>query len=140
MNDTITGKQPLRTRPARSRDTDFFWHGLKEHKLLLQKCSACGEMRHPPTPVCPTCHSFEIEYVESTGKGTVYTYTVHHYPPIPGFTAPFAVVVVDLEEGVRMVTWLTGVKPDELKLGMPLEVAFDDVTPEVSLPKFRRAA
>jgi uncharacterized OB-fold protein len=136
VNDTITGKQPLRTRPARSRDTDFFWHGLKEHKLLLQKCSACGEMRHPPTPVCPTCHSFEIEYVESTGKGTVYTYTVHHYPPIPGFTAPFAVVVVDLEEGVRMVANLD-MPVDEVHIGQPVVVYFEDQPDDWTVPVFR---
>ena len=90
----------------------------------------------------PVGGSFEWEWARSSGKGTVFSWTTAMQPMMPQFAdkIPYSPVIVELQEGVRMVTWLTDVKPDELKLGMPVELVFDDVTPTVALPMFRRAA
>jgi uncharacterized OB-fold protein len=91
--------------------------------------------------MCAKCGSFKWEWQLSTGKGKLFSWTTATQPMMPQFSesVPYSPAVVELDEGVRMVTWLMGVKPEELELGMPLQVAFDDVTPEVTLPKFRRA-
>lgn len=128
--------RPVRTRPARSRDTDFFWQGASEGKLLFQQCRSCGLVRHPPTAVCPQCHSIDVEYVESTRRGTIYTYTVHHYPPIPGFSAPFCVAVADMEEGVRLVANLDA-PIDSVRIGLPVVVEFEPQPDGWSVPIFR---
>jgi uncharacterized OB-fold protein len=90
--------------------------------------------------MCAKCGSFKWNWTPSSGKGTLFSWTTATQPMMPQFaeSVPYSPVVVELEEGVRMVTWLVDVKPDELQLGMPLQVAFDDVTPEVTLPKFKR--
>ena len=114
----------------------------REHELRFQRCTDCGTWRHIPRDMCAKCGSFDWEWARSSGKGTVFSWTTATQPMMPQFAdkVPYSPVIVELEEGVRMVTWLTDVKPDELKLGMPVEVVFDDVTPDFTLPKFRRAA
>ena len=107
-----------------------------------QRCTDCATWRHIPRDMCAKCGSFEWEWARSSGKGTVFSWTTAMQPMMPQFAdkIPYSPVIVELDEGVRMVTWLTDVKPDELKLGMPVELVFDDVTPTVALPLFRRAA
>ena len=91
--------------------------------------------------MCPQCNSFEWEWAKSSGKGKVHTWTVVHQAFIPAFAddVPYAGVIVGLEEGPRIMSTVTGISPDELRMEMPVEVWFDDVTPEVSLPKFKPA-
>jgi uncharacterized OB-fold protein len=119
-----------------------FYKFCKDHELRFQRCTGCGAWRHIPRDMCAKCGSFEFEWARSKGRGKVFSWTTAHQPMMAQFAAhiPYSPVIVELDEGVRMVTWLTGVKPEELELAMPVEVVFDDVTPDVSLPKFRRAA
>ena len=117
-----------------------FYSFCRDHELRFQRCKECGAWRHIPRDMCAKCGSFDWEWARSSGKGKLFSWTTAMQPMLPQFkdVIPYSAVVVELEEGVRMVTWLTNVAPDELKLDMPLEVVFEDVTSEVSLPKFRR--
>lgn len=118
-----------------------YWEGAKRHELLLQKCQECGHYRYPPGETCPSCLSDRLEWVKVSGRGSVYTWTVFHqaYHPAYKDDIPYAVVAVELEEGPRMITNLVNCGTEDIKMGMPVEVVFDDVTGEVSLPKFRPA-
>jgi len=119
-----------------------FYRFCKEHELRFQRCTECGTWRHIPRDMCAKCGSFKWEWARSSGRGKLFSWTTATQSMMPQFAdqVPYSPVIIELDEGVRMVTWLTDLEPDELRLGMPVEVAFDDVTAEVSLPKFRRAA
>ena len=130
----------LRPRPSISQDTAFFWDGANCGELLIQRCAQCGTLRHPPRPGCGTCGSLEWDTIRSTGRGTVYSYVIYHHPPLPGFEPPFAVGLIELEEGVRMLSNIVDMPLDEIEIGMPVEVTFVAVDPELTLPMFRRRA
>jgi uncharacterized OB-fold protein len=138
MNESKPYKLPL--PKARGRATEFYAF-CKNHELRFQRCSDCGRWRHIPRDMCAKCGSFKWESAQSSGKGKLFSWTTATQPMMPQFaeSVPYSPVVVEVEEGVRLVTWLTGIKPEELELEMPLQVAFDDVTSEVTLPKFKRA-
>jgi len=145
MEKTTNYEKPL---PQIRPDTAPFWEGCKRHELLIQRCSDCGTFRHPPRPMCPECNSLNSEWVKVT-KGTVYSYTVVHDRPmpvlyLPGFAndRPLAIVLVELPEAgnIRMVSNIVDCRPEDLKIGMPVEVIFDDVTEEITLPKFKPTA
>ena len=125
--------------PQPSMESAPFWQGLRQHRLLLQRCAHCAKIRHYPRPVCDVCYSMEYDWVEASGRGTVHSWTVSHHPFHPGFKAdlPYTAVTVDLEEGVRMQSRLIGAAPDRLRLGQPVEVVFEDVTAELTLAVFR---
>lgn len=127
--------------PLMDGTTQEFYRRCKQHELSFQRCTRCGRWRHVPRPMCSACGSWEWEWARSSGRGKVFTWTVVRRPMHPAFAddPPYAPVVVELEEGVRMVTWIVDCPPDDIEMGMPVEVVFDDVTPEVALPKFRRA-
>ena len=119
------------------------WYGfLKNHELRFQRCTNCGRWRHVPREYCASCGSDAFEWAKSSGKGTVFTWTTTYRPLHPGFVddVPYSGVVVELEEGPRVMTWITDVSPDDITMGLPVEVWFDDVTEEVTLAKFKRAA
>ena len=124
--------------PRKYLDFEGFWTGVDQGKLLLQKCADCGEWRHIPKPMCPKCHSVEKEWVPVSGKGVVYSWVTYKESPHPAFKTPYSVVLVELEEGMRIVSNLVDVKPDEIAIGMPVEVTFDKITEEVTLPKFKK--
>ncbi|MFN2543068.1 MAG: OB-fold domain-containing protein [Actinomycetota bacterium] len=126
-----------RPRPAMNQDTAFFWEGAQRGELLIQRCSSCGTLRHPPRPACPSCRSLEWDTQRASGRGTVHSYVVHHHPPVPGFEPPYVVVLVELEEGTRLVSNLVGVDPGEVSIGMPVEVTFERIDDELTLPLFR---
>jgi uncharacterized OB-fold protein/acyl dehydratase len=129
--------RPPRPRPPTTRDTQWWFDAARDGKLLIQRCTACGTLRHPPGPACASCHSFEWDTVEATGRATVYSYVVVHHPPAPQFEYPLPVVLVELEEGTRLVSNLVGIEPDAIEIGMAVQcelVAFDD---ELTLPQFR---
>ncbi len=115
-------------------DSAFFWEGLKIGELRIQRCASCGRLRHPPRPMCPYCRSVEREYVVSKGRGTVYSFVIHHKPPVPGRDHPFAVVLVELAEGTRIVGNTVDVDPSDVKIGMDVEVVFEG---ERGLPTWR---
>jgi uncharacterized OB-fold protein/acyl dehydratase len=126
-----------RPRPSLNLDNAFWFEGAKAHRLLIQKCSSCGRLRHPPGPMCAACHSTEWEAVEASGKGTVYSFVINHYPQVPSFEYPLAVGVVELEEGTRLVANVIGIEPHDIEIGMPVEVEFVDHDEELTLPAFR---
>ncbi|TAM84391.1 MAG: DNA-binding protein [Jatrophihabitans sp.] len=126
-------------RPVVSRDTAFFWEGTAAGELRIQRCGACGTLRHPPGPMCPSCGADDPGYVLASGRGTVFSYVVHHHPPVPGRTVPFVVALVELEEGVRMLGGLVGVDPGEVRIGMAVEAALTRVDDGLTLPDWRPA-
>src|SRR5205085_3839396 len=111
----------------------------KRGELLIQRCASCGTLRHPPRPACPSCRSLEWGTQRSSGRGSVHSYVVHHHPPVPGFEPPYVVAVIELEEGTRLVSNVIAVDPADVKIGMPVEVAFEAVDDELTLPLFRPA-
>ncbi|MGC9378833.1 FAS1-like dehydratase domain-containing protein [Streptomyces sp. MH13] len=129
----------LRPRPAVNRDNAFFFDGAKRHRLLIQRCAACSALRHPPGPCCPQCNSLEWDTVESVGLGHVYSFVVNHHPRHPAFDFPLVVAVVELAEGTRLITNLTGVAPEDVAIGMPVVLDWLDADPDLTLPVFRPA-
>jgi uncharacterized OB-fold protein len=125
--------------PIPNEDTKPFWDGLKEHRLRIQKCRQCGQFRFPPRVICPHCMSLESQWVEVKGMGTVYSFTIVHHAYTPAYEGeiPYVVAIVELEEGIRLITNVIGCKPEQVQIGMPVELAFEDVTPEFTLHKFR---
>lgn len=105
-------------------DAAFFWEGAEQGELRIQRCASCGRLRHPPRPMCPYCRSLERDHVVASGLGEVHSFVVHHHPPVPGRDGPFAVVLVALEEGTRVVGNLLDVAPENVEIGMPVEVTF----------------
>ena len=130
--------RPRRPRPALTQDNAFFFEGTREHKLLIQRCTSCGTLRHPPLPACAKCRSFEWDTVEASGRGTLYSYVVVHYPQVPAFDYPLPIALVELEEGTRLVANVD-LPPEELRIGMPLVAGFADFDEELSLPVFQAA-
>jgi uncharacterized protein len=124
-------------RPVVNRDTAFFWEGTAAGELRVQRCGACRALRHPPGPMCPRCGATDPSYVVASGRGEIYSYVVHHHPPVPGRDLPFVVALVELEEGVRVLGELQGVEPERVRIGMPVEVAFDRIDGELTLPAWR---
>jgi uncharacterized OB-fold protein/acyl dehydratase len=124
-----------RPRPSMTRDTKFFWEGLARGQLLIQRCT-CGRLRHPPGPMCPSCHSLEWDTVEASGRGTVYSYVVAHHPPVPPFEYPNIIVLVALEEGTRLVSNLVGIDPAEVRIGLSVRADFREVEAGLTLPLF----
>lgn len=127
-----------RLAPAMNTDTQFFWDAAAAGRLVVQRCSACGLLRHPPGPACPFCHSLDWDVSEVSGRGTLYSYTVVHHPPAPGFDGPAIAVVVELDEGVRLISNVTGADPATLVIGEPLEVYFVPQEEGWAAPQFRR--
>jgi uncharacterized protein len=125
-------------RPQINRDTAFFWEGTADGELRIQKCGACGELRHPPGPMCPSCHETKPEYTVASGLGEVYSYVVHHHPPVPGRTTPYVVALVELAEGVRVLAELVDVPPDEVDIGLPVRIDFSEVDGDLTMPVWRR--
>ena len=126
-----------RLAPAIGPDNEFFWSGLREHKLLIQRCTGCGALRNPPRPMCPKCRSLDWEAVESSGRGTVYSYAMPHR--FPFFDYPYIVVLVELAEGVRLVSNLCDVGPADVTVGMPVEVCYQTFDNDLVLHQFRPA-
>jgi uncharacterized OB-fold protein len=126
----------FRLAPSMTADTQFFWDGAKDGHLLIQQCRACALLRHPPRPMCPQCHSLEWDTIESSGRGTVYSYVMPQHPPLPFFDDRYIVDLVELEEGVRLVSNLVGIDADDASIGMPVRVRFDAFDDDVVLPVF----
>ena len=112
-------------RPASSRDTKFFWDGVNAHELRIQKRSD-GSLQHPPVPALWQDKDVPVEYVVASGKGTVFSFVVHHAPKVPGRTLPFVIALVELEEGVRMLGELRNVDPATVEIGMPVRATYID--------------
>ena len=126
--------------PVAESFEEGFWEAVKQKRLVFQRCTECGEFLHPPRPMCHKCHSYDLEWVESTGKGKIYSWVVFTREVNPLYRVPFEVVLVEMEEkGVRFISNMAEGKPEDLYFGMPVEVVFVDINDEWPLPMFRAA-
>ncbi|MDO8473603.1 MAG: Zn-ribbon domain-containing OB-fold protein [Dehalococcoidia bacterium] len=127
--------------PVITEENQPYWDACKRHELRIQRCRNCGRYRHYPRPMCPHCHSLEVEWAKVSGKGKIYNYMISHIAAHPGFAkeVPYGTVTIELCEGVRMVSCMVDVKPEELEIGIPVEVVFADITDDVTLPMFVRS-
>ncbi|MEV4440648.1 OB-fold domain-containing protein [Streptomyces sp. NPDC049577] len=128
-----------RPRPVINRDNAGFWEGVAGRRLLIQRCDGCGRLRFPWLPGCADCGSARWTPIEAQGTGTVHSYVVMHHPPFPAFDPPYAVGLIELAEGVRMISNITGVRPPEVRIGMPVRLEFLRAGGEQWLPVFRAA-
>lgn len=120
-------------------ETRPFWEGAKRHELLIQRCGDCGKFYFYPRSLCPHCMSDNIEWVKVSGKGKIYSFTISHRTGTLPFQKdiPYNIAIIELDEGVHMLSNVVECRNEDLRIGMPVEVVFDDVTPEITLPKFR---
>ena len=135
------GGRARRPRPVVNRDNAGFWEGVERHQLLIQRCTSCGTLRHPWLPGCNACGGLDWDTVEVSGEGTVYSYVVMHHPPFPAFDPPYAVGLIELAEGVRIVSNVVGVPFDKVRIGLPVRLEFrrydDGADAPLVLPVFR---
>lgn len=126
--------------PKPTPETQHYWDGAKEGELRLQQCNACSNTYFPPRPFCPECGSRDVKVTKASGKGQLYSYIINHLPS-PGFEGPFAVAIVELEEGPRLMSNILECEqtPEALELDMPLEVTFEKLSDEIMLPQFKPA-
>lgn len=129
-----------RVIPTPTPETKHYWDGAKEGKLMLQKCNDCSDNYFPPRPFCPKCGSRSVQEFQASGKGSLYSYVINHLPS-PGFTPPFAIAVVELEEGPRLMSNIVECEqtPEALELDMALEVTFEKLNDDITLPQFKPA-
>ncbi len=128
--------------PVKQPESDYYWDKAKEHELWLRKCNACSKAYFYPRDFCPSCHSKDVAWVQSSGKGTLYAFSiVHRSPPPFRERCPYVVALVEVEDGARIPTSLVidDPSPENIKIGMAVEVVFDDVTEDTTLPKFKPA-
>jgi uncharacterized OB-fold protein len=131
----------MRLAPILTDDNAIFWEAAREHRLVAQRCASCGRLRHPPRPMCPHCRSVDVELVELSGRGTVYSFSIIHYPPTPYFDYPVLAVLVDLDEGIRLVSNLVGLDPASIEgtslVGARVVVDWVSADGDAELPVFR---
>ncbi len=134
--DTHEAAKPV---PRLTPDNRAFWEGCREHKIMLPWCRHCDRPHWPPGPVCPYCFGDDLTWKQSSGRGTVSSWVVVYKAWLPAFAAdiPYNAVQVELEEGVRLTGNVVGAPNEILRVGLPVEVVFDDVTPEATLPRFK---
>jgi uncharacterized OB-fold protein len=125
-----------RPAPVLTDDNASFWEAARQHRLVAQRCRGCGRLRHPPRPMCPQCHSVELEMVDLAGTGVLYSYAVLHHPQHPAFSYPLIAALVDLDEGVRIVSNLVDVEPGDVRIGMELQARFEATADDMAVPVF----
>lgn len=135
---SLTAPAPERPMPVPTRESQPYWDGMREGRLMLQHCTGCGKVRHYPRPVCPHCFSMESEFREAPLTGNLHTWTVCHHPFNFFFKAeaPYIVALVDMVAGVRINAPLRGVDAATLKIGQPLKLRFEPVSKDITLPFF----
>ena len=124
-----------RPYPRPDRDTAPFWKAQRNHELRLQRCSGCGAFRFPVTPLCPDCRSFDFEWALCSGRGTVYSYTVVQHQTHPAFPVPYTILLVEMEEGPRVVAQLRAPDGSVVRIGMSVRLEWED-HPQQPLPVF----
>jgi len=129
--------------PAVNAETNGWWEAASQHRLVVQRCTDCGQTRHPPGPVCPRCRSTEAQWSELPGTGTVFTFTVVRQAFIPSLAdrIPYVVAALELDgaDGARIVSNLIGIDPADVSIGLRVEVVWEDMGPELAIPRFRPA-
>ena len=133
--------RPFRLLPQLTPENEHFWTGGAENELRLLRCTACGTWIHPAQPLCPACLSRDLEVAVASGLGRVATFTINHHPWIPGFDPPYVIAIVELEEqrGLRLMTNLVGVAPDDVRIDLPVRVVFEPCEDGIHLPLFEPA-
>jgi len=128
-----------RPLPKPDQDSAVYWEAARRHELVLQLCTACQRFRFYPRSICPYCFSDKFEWRRSPGRGTVYSYTVIHRPPFPAFRdkVPYVLALIELNEDVRMMSNIIDCDPTTVEIGMSVEVTFEDITEEITLPQFK---
>ncbi len=131
-------RKPL---PHIDEESRPWWEAAQRHDLYIQKCRDCGDLRFHPRALCTSCMSARTEWVRCKGTGKIYTFTVTNQNQAGGFrdSLPYIMAWVEVDEGLKMLTNIVDCPPEQVKIGMPVEAVFDDVTPEVTLVKFRPA-
>ncbi len=134
-------KKYAKPLPHLDEENRPWWEALKRHELYLQRCRDCAVIRYYPRTLCPECLSPRTEWMRSSGRAKVYTFTATWQSQAAGFreALPYLLAYVELEEGPRMLTNIVDCRPEQVRIGMPVEVVYEDVTPEVTLAKFRPA-
>lgn len=132
MANTVTRPDPVVTP-----DTQFFWQGVERGELLAQQCKACWIFRHPPRAMCPQCNSLSWDSVALSGKGEVYSWLLPRHPLVPDFDNPLIVALIDLEEGIRLLSNVIDISPDDLKNGQLVEVCYEPTRGGKAVPVFR---
>jgi uncharacterized OB-fold protein/acyl dehydratase len=130
---------PGRIRPPMGHDNAWWWNAVGEGILPIQKCNGCGALHHPPRPMCGQCRSQDLGFIESTGQGTVHTFTVIRHPQFPGYDFPILAALIDLEEGVRIVSNVVECDPADVHIGMAVEAFIHEDEDGFKLPLFRPA-
>lgn len=132
-------KKQRKTLPRVDEESRAFWEACARHELYVQKCRACGTVFYYSRAFCPEDLSTDLEWLRCSGRGTIYAFTITYQNQSAGFRdkVPYVLAYVELEEGVRMLTNIVGCNPTEVHIGMPVEVAFEDATPELSIPVFQ---
>jgi uncharacterized OB-fold protein len=127
--------------PGMTELTAPFWQAARDGRLAVQECRSCGRLTHPPLPACPDCHSTGLGWREVSGTGTVYTYTVVRHPTHFAFAdqIPYVIALVELAEGPRLITAITGCPPEQVRAGMPVRAVFREAADGVTLPYFEPA-
>ncbi len=131
---------PTRMKPPAGHDNAWWWQKIADEDVLpIQRCADCQKLRHPPRPMCDACGSQRFDSVAASGRGTVHTFTVIHYPQVPGYDYPLVSIIVDLEEGERMVSTLVDCKPEDCRIGLPVAVVIHEDEDGFKIPFFRPA-
>ena len=133
---TITG----RIKPPMGHDNGWWWQRAAEGVLAIQRCAKCGTLRHPPRPMCSECRTLEWDHVAASGRGTVASYTVLYHPRFPGYEYPLIIVLVDLDEGVRITAEPKDCAPEDVRFGMTVTAFIHEDPDGFRLPMFRPAA
>jgi len=125
--------------PAATASTKAYWKAANEGRLIIQRCNNCKRTQFYPREFCVSCLSDDLDWITTTGRGHIYTYTICHIPGHPALAGrtPYAIAMIDLEEGVRMLSEVVETGLGHLAIGAPVEVVFQRIAPECSLPKFR---
>jgi len=125
--------------PGVSRESLPWWEAAREGRLVVQRCAQCEAERHPPSPCCNRCGSHDLEFRDTAGTGVVYTYTVVHQPFIPGMPEPYVVASIELDgtDHLRVVSNLVEVDPADVRIGLEVEVVFERMSDELTVPRFR---
>ena len=132
--------KPSRIKPPMGHDNGWWWSRVaKDEVIPIQRCAACQKLRHPPRPMCDECGSQDFDSIDASGKATLHTFTVIHYPQVPGYEYPIIAIIVDLEEGERMASNLVECEPEDVSIGMAVEALIHEDEDGFKIPFFRPA-
>ena len=135
--ENAAASAPARIKAPLGFDNAPWWNEVEQGKIPIQSCNQCGQLFHPPRPMCGECGAMDMGYIASSGKGTIHTFTVMHHPQFPGYDFPILAILVDLEEGTRIVSNLLDCKPEDVRIGMAVQGQVEEGDDGMKLPVFR---